>query len=392
MLNFLNALFLLNLITNSTSTALYVLLQIMSVLCINVEEFLQLSATHPVLDVRSPGEYLHAHIPGAYSLPLFTDEERKIVGTVYTQENKEKAIKLGLQYFGGKMVTLVEEVEKIVLQYKTPAKEFSDISNADTSKIVFIHCWRGGMRSAGVAWLLDLYGFKVVTLIGGYKAYRNWVLKQFEPNYNIRVVSGYTGSGKTKLLLALKQQGKSIIDLEALASHKGSAFGDLGMLPQPSQEMFENELSQKLHEINKNDDLVFMEDESQRIGLVNIPTVFFKQMETCPILFFDIPFEERLNNIVEEYGVHKTADLVNAIMRIKKKLGATETKNAITHLIENNTKECFRGLLTYYDKWYLKGLLKRETQLPSITTIKVSTIDAVKNAKLLIYELTQQKI
>jgi len=126
--------------------------------------------------------------------------------------------------------------------------------------------------------------------------------------------------------------------------------------------------------------------------LVNIPTVFFKQMETCPILFFDIPFEERLNNIVTEYGVHKSADLVNAIMRIKKKLGATETKNAVTHLIENNTKECFRGLLTYYDKWYLKGLQKREALSLSAITIKASTVDEWRNAKLLLYELTQQKI
>jgi tRNA 2-selenouridine synthase len=362
----------------------------MSVICINVEEFLQSAASHPVLDVRSPGEYLHAHIPGAYSLPLFTDEERKIVGTAYTQENKEKAIKLGLQYFGGKMVKLIEEVEKIVMEYNVEAK--GDLSDQEVSKTVLIHCWRGGMRSAGVAWLLDLYGFKVVTLVGGYKAYRNWVLKQFEREYNLRIVSGYTGSGKTKLLLALKQQGRTIIDLEALASHKGSAFGDLGMPPQPSQEMFENELSQKLREQSKNDDLIFIEDESQRIGLVNIPTVFFKQMETSPVLFFDIPFEERLNNIVEEYGVHKTADLVNAIMRIKKKLGGTETKNAITHLIENNTKECFRGLLTYYDKWYLKGLHKREALSLSITTIKASTVDELGNSKILIYELQKENI
>lgn len=362
----------------------------MSIICIHVEDFLQLATSHPILDVRSPGEYLHAHIPGAFNLPLFTNEERKVVGTAYTQENKEKAIKIGLQYFGGRMVEMIEEAEKIILENTIPIKEV--IANRDDSKIVLIHCWRGGMRSAGVAWLLDLYGFKVFTLKGGYKAYRHWVLKQFDREYNVRIVGGYTGSGKTKILLELTKQGKAIIDLEALAKHKGSAFGDLGMPPQPSQEMFENELSQQLQEQSKKDDLIFLEDESKRIGLVNIPPPFFKQMGACPILFLVIPFEERLNTIVTEYGVHKTAELINAIMRIKKKLGGTETKIAVTHLIENNTKECFRGLLTYYDKWYLKGLQKREALSLSITTIKATTVDECKNAKILLYEIQKEKI
>jgi len=177
---------------------------------VEVEEFLSLARQYPVFDVRSPGEYQHAYIPGAYNLPLFTDEERKLVGTLYKQDSREQAIKAGLDYFGLKMRKMVEEVE------------------AMNSKTVLVHCWRGGMRSAGVAWLLDLYGFKVYTLVGGYKSFRKWVLARFEKPYPFQVVGGYTGSGKTELLKELATKGHTIIDLEGIAHHKGSAFGALG--------------------------------------------------------------------------------------------------------------------------------------------------------------------
>src|SRR4029077_3168588 len=196
-----------------------------------------LAKEYPVLDVRSPGEYQHGHIPGAYSLSLFSDEERKIVGTAYKQESREKAIKLGLAFFGKKMVNMVEEVETLVANHK-----LADTINSKP-RHVLVHCWRGGMRSAGVAWLLDLYGFTVYTLVGGYKAYRNWVLKQFDKEYNLHVLGGYTGSGKTQPIQQLARQGEIIIDLEKIANHKGSAFGNLERNPQPSQEMFENELA-----------------------------------------------------------------------------------------------------------------------------------------------------
>ena len=111
---------------------------------------------------------------------------------------------------------------------------------------VLIHCWRGGMRSAAVAWLLDMYGFKVYTLAGGYKTFRKWVLKQFDEEYSLKILGGYTGSGKTLILQELKRKGYSVIDLENLANHKGSAFGAIGEKPQPTQEMFENSMGTEL--------------------------------------------------------------------------------------------------------------------------------------------------
>ena len=260
----------------------------MAITKVTIEEFLQLATLHPILDVRSPGEFSHAHIPNAIAFPLFTDEERKLVGTAYKQESKEKAIKLGLAYFGNKMVKMVEEAEALnASQMQQKSLEPKSANSSDQHKTFLVHCWRGGMRSAGVAWLLDLYGFKVYTLMGGYKAYRKWVLQQFEKKYSFTLIGGFTGSGKTEVLQALSQQSKSVIDLEKLACHKGSAFGNLGQPEQPSQEMFENLLAEALFDQTKektdtnftdSQTTIWLEDESQRIGNINIPTVIFEQM------------------------------------------------------------------------------------------------------------------
>lgn len=343
----------------------------MAVTKIHIKEFLQLAQQHPVLDVRSPGEYKHAHIPGAVSFPLFTDEERKVVGTAYKQKSREEAIKIGLDYFGVKMRKMVEEAEKIADSHK---------SEVD-SKTVLVHCWRGGMRSAGVAWLLDLYGFKVYTLIGGYKLFRRWVLEQFEKNYSFKVVGGFTGSGKSYVLKALEQNGQTVIDLETLAHHKGSAFGNIGMPPQPSQELFENKLALELY--RKANRCIWVEDESQRIGDVNIPIVLWKKWRQQPLYFLDIPFEERLKHITEEYGKLERERLVNSIIRIKKRLGGLETKESINALIEDRVEDCFRILLRYYDKWYLKGMNNREQLETLLQKIPCESVTISNYQKLL---------
>ena len=196
---------------------------------------------------------------------------------------------------------------------------------------------------------------------GGYKSYRQWARAQFEKPYNFSVLGGYTGSGKTKVLHELAQTGHRVIDLEGLANHKGSAFGAMGEKPQPSQEMFENLLAQKLSGLSTASsdqglEEIFIEDESQRIGLLNIPNSFWNQMRKSAVLFLDIPFEERLTYITEEYGKFEKEGMVNAIIRIQKRLGGQETKMAINYLLENNHRECFSILLKYYDKYYEKGL------------------------------------
>jgi tRNA 2-selenouridine synthase len=359
---------------------------------IHIDQFLSLARRQTLIDVRSPGEYNHAHIPGAYSLPLFTDEERAAVGTAYKQESREKAIKIGLDFFAPKMRRMVEEVESIV-RNRVPIPIGSGVNNSELrsndSRLILLYCWRGGMRSAAVAWLLDLYGFKIYTLAGGYKRFRNYVLDTFSEHYSFKLLGGFTGSGKTEILKTLEKKGEIIINLEEIASHKGSAFGNIGMPQQPTQEMFENILALALSDKSIISDTppfrqtLWLEDESQRIGLVNIPNELWKTMRRSPIYFLDIPFEERLKHITEEYGCLDKQKMMDAISRIKERLGGLEAKNAISHLESGNTIESFRILLRYYDKWYLKGLHNRENINSLLTTITCDSV-TTENAKRLI--------
>lgn len=362
---------------------------------IQIEHFLDLARHHPVIDVRSPGEYKHAHIPGAYSLPLFSDEERKVVGTTYKQQSREQAIKIGLDFFGPKMRKMVEEVESIV----SSREPLVGGQQPKDSKRILIHCWRGGMRSAAVAWLLDLYGFKVYTLIGGYKKYRNHVLDTFKFPFRFNILGGFTGSGKTELLKSLEEKGEKVIDLEGIAQHKGSAFGNIGMPQQPTQEMFENLLAQKLREVGNQQSgagtqasATWLEDESQRIGHVNIPNDLWATMRQSPVYYLEIPFDERLKHIVQEYGQLDTDRMIGAIERISRKLGPQNAKSAILWLKEGKITECFGILLHYYDKFYLRSLHNREGLDTLLHTIKCKSV-STENANILLREtrLQQQK-
>ena len=376
----------------------------MAIKKLSIQDFLAKAECYPVFDVRSPGEYIHAQIPGAYSLPLFTDEERKVVGTAYKQQGRQQAIKLGLDFFGIKMKSMVEQVEKLVQSHellinssKSLASQQSELKtsvepheakpSSGGLAVVLVHCWRGGMRSAGMAWLLDLYGFEVHTLVGGYKAYRNWVLQQFEKDYDIKILGGYTGSGKTALLHQLNKCGQPMIDLEGLASHKGSAFGAIGLPPQPSPEMFENMLALKLNKINGQS--FWLEDESQRIGTINIPNNFWKAMRTKPLFFVDVPFHERLQYIVQEYGALDKEKLVLSIERIQKRLGPLETKTALVHLFKDEIELCFGILLMYYDKQYKKALDNRENIDALLNKIPCFSVDSISNTEKLLLCTTE---
>lgn len=361
----------------------------MQVSRIHITEFLQGAKGHLLLDVRSPAEYEHAHIPGAISLPLFSNEERKIVGTAYKQESRENAIKIGLDFFGPKMRPMVEEVERLI--------DNKQQATGNESNRLFVYCWRGGMRSGAVSWLLNLYGFKVYTLAGGYKAFRNHALNTFEQPFHFKILGGYTGSGKTVLLNEIEKKGETVIDLEKIACHKGSAFGNIKMPQQPTQEMFENLLAEELWKKTEGNGQrtkeesaeeespapIWLEDESQRIGNLNIPMELWQTMRTSPLYFLEIPFEERLNYLVTEYGVGDVQKLMDATQRISKRLGGLETKNALAFLEEGNIREAFRILLRYYDKHYLKGLHNREDISALLITIRCEAVSPLNAQALL---------
>jgi len=367
---------------------------------LHIEQFLDLANHQQVIDVRSPGEYKHAHMPGAYNLPLFTDEERAAVGTAYKQESREKAIKIGLDFFGPKMKRMVEELEEL-MGNRQQTKSNTSGKNLPIANCLMLYCWRGGMRSAAVAWLMDLYGFKVYTLIDGYKKFRNYVLETFKLPFQFKILGGYTGSGKTEVLNELKRKGEPVVDLEEIAKHKGSAFGNIGMPPQPTQEKFENILSLELRKwamgngqwanervgepyspLTINHSPIWLEDESQRIGLVNIPVDLWKSMRQSPVYFLDISFEERLNHIVREYGSLGREKMIDAIERISQRLGGMESKNAICLLQQNDIYACFRVLLSYYDRWYLRGLHNREGLNSLLTTVKCDSVNPLNAKKL----------
>jgi tRNA 2-selenouridine synthase len=339
----------------------------MSLSRINLANFLEFPASVPLIDVRSPSEYGHAHIPGAISLPLFTDEERKQIGTAYKQVSREEAIRIGLRAFGHKMVPILDAVEKLA-----------------AGKQLRVHCWRGGMRSGAVGWLLDLYGFKVHLLAGGYKAYRNHVLDVLQRPHQLRILGGCTGANKTGLLHALAKKGESVIDLENLAGHMGSAFGNLDQHTQPSQEQFENLLAAELEtrQAQYPGKPVWLEAESQRIGLINIPKPFFDLMRRSPLVFLDVPFKSRLQQIVKTYGNYSREKLVNAIVRIQKKLGGLEAKTAVNALLENDVNACFAILLKYYDKLYLKST-GSPAEGRQVRMVRSSTTDPVQNLNLI---------
>jgi tRNA 2-selenouridine synthase len=283
------------------------------------------------------------------------------VGTVYKQQSQQKAIELGYKYVEPKLEYFIRESLKLA-----------------PKKTIAVHCWRGGMRSQSFARHLAENGFKKVYVIsGGYKAFRNYVLNTFKQPVNLQILGGYTGSGKTYILKQLEKSGHQVIDLEGLAAHKGSAFGGLGNEKQPATEHFENLLFWKLKDLNPGEP-VWVEDESQNIGRVNIPGDFYQQMKKAPVYFLNIPKTERVKFLVNEYAGFDRHELAGSVQRITKRLGGLNTKKALEHLEKGEFFEVAMITLDYYDKFYLKGLDRRKPE--KVFPLKASHADHEKNA------------
>ncbi len=326
-----------------------------------------LAAGLPILDVRSPAEHLQGHIPGSTNLPLFSDEERARVGTLYKQQGRNTAFLEGLRITGPKMAPLVEQAWSVAPEGR-----------------IAVHCWRGGERSASVAWLLERAGFNsVVTLANGYKSFRKHVLGSFALPWNLTVLGGYTGSGKTELLGLLRDKGEAVIDLEQLARHKGSAFGGIGEGAQHSTEHFENLLWKELDQLG-NGRPIWVEDESQAIGRVKIPDPFFARMRSEEVYFVEIPRAQRALRLVADYGNFPQEELAEAIVRIQKRLGPQHVKEALAELAAGNLHRVAMITLQYYDKTYARGLSGREPRRTHI--IKAAGRDMSDLTRQLIHE------
>ena len=330
---------------------------------LDIVKFLEMADTTPVVDVRTPLEFEHASIPGAFNLPIFSNEERVIVGTTYKQKGREEAILLGFDLTGPKWSAFIKEALKIA-----------------PNKKILVHCWRGGMRSGAMAWALNLYGFEVYLLEGGYKRYRNWVLAQLKKDYPLIVLGGMTGSGKTKTLLELKKLNQQVIDLEDLAQHQGSSYGSMGKLIQPTQEYFENLFASQLQKTDGTRP-IWVEDESLSIGRCFLPNPFFKQMRESTLLKLEVPFQKRVDFLVEEYGKLDKEFLIERTIKIGKRLGPEQTRDAI-RAIESDQMEVFIKLvLVYYDKTYSNGQGKRSQE--SVHSLDCKSTDGIENSMLL---------
>jgi tRNA 2-selenouridine synthase len=306
---------------------------------LDIGRFLEKGRNCPILDVRSPAEFDHGHIPGALNLPLFSNEERSIVGTLYLQKGSEEAMMKGLELVGPKMKEFVRQASDL-----TPEGELT------------LYCWRGGMRSSSMAWLFNISGMKSHTLEGGYKAWRRHIHDFFvQPVPNLVVIGGMTGTGKTEILEEIEKRGVQVIHLERLARHKGSVFGHLGMPPQPSTEQFENELYSCLASL-KTSEPVFVEDESLAIGRVFIPKPFFAQMSSARFVNVMVPFEERLKRLVTSYTGGETKLLIDAISSIDRRLGSENANQAKKFIMERHMEKAVEIVLEYYDKVYARSM------------------------------------
>lgn len=290
-----------------------------------------------LLDVRTPAEFRQGHIPGAANLPLFSDGERAEVGTLYKQQGRQAAVQRGLALVGPRMEAL--------------AADLVAWSERSAGAPLRLHCWRGGMRSGSVAWLAQQLELPVLLLEGGYKSYRRWVLELFERPWPLRLLGGRTGCGKTELLLALRERGAAVVDLEGLAHHRGSSFGGLGLPEQPSSEHYENELAAALAPL-AGAEQIWLEAESAMVGRCRIPAGLWRQMKAAPVLAVERPLQERVDHLVTIYGAQDPLALAEATRRIAKRLGPQRTALALEAIEQGDWATACEQMLDYYDRCY----------------------------------------
>jgi len=315
---------------------------------ISLQEFLSLRNDLPVVDVRSPLEFHEGHMRGAVNIPLLDNEERIAVGTDYKQKGQAEAIKTGFRLVGPRLEEIVNEAAKI-----------------SSGRELLVHCWRGGMRSNNFCQFIGMAGVRSKSLTGGYKAYRQFGLEAFKKPLHLILLTGCTGSGKSEVLRALKEKGAQILDLEKLASHKGSAFGHLMMGLQPTTEQFQNDLFEEILKLDLSKP-IWVEDESIAIGKIFLPNDFWQTMMKSPLVKMEVSKEVRVQRLVNEYGDADKTEFLEIMGKITQKLGGQHFNAAKEKLELGDMASTIEILLTYYDKAYLNSIEKRKSRIKTI--------------------------
>ena len=338
-----------------------------------IEDLLRDRHQYIVIDVRSPGEFNAGHIPGAYNIPLFSNEERARVGTLYTQVSREAAMEEGLVIAGVKMKLLLQAGKVIPNPANLP---------------LIIHCWRGGNRSKAMAWLYNFAGVKAARLSGGYKSYRTALHDYFENTpFHFQILGGCTGSGKTEILESLKHLGAQVIDLERIANHKGSAFGSIGETPQDSSEQFENNLFLEFLAMDPGQP-IWLENESKSIGRNQLPDALWHKMRESHLFSIEVDEDIRLNRALRYYSEPVDIDQLKiSFEKIKKRIGGLDFQTAIQALDQHDLQTAAAIALKYYDKAYRFQL----EDWPADKVTRLEECNDIHQTAVRLYELSNKK-
>ena len=317
-----------------------------------------------IVDCRSPAEYAEDHVPGAISAPVLDDLERATVGTMYKQHSPFDAKKLGAALVAKNVARHVETL----------------FAGKDRGWRPLVYCWRGGKRSGAMAHILREIGWDAQTLAGGYREYRRWVVAQLDripETFDLRVIHGPTGSGKSRLLAALRRAGAQVLDLEGLAAHRGSVLGNLPDRPQPSQKWFESLLLQELSAFVP-DRALFVEGESKKIGQLQVPEALIARMRVSQCLRVETALEVRVTLLLEEYQ-HFLANpaLLAAQLDCLVGLHGREKIAAWKALAARSAWREFVAalLLEHYDPAYRRSSQRNFTQLSQADAIAIRAAD-----------------
>lgn len=317
-----------------------------------------------IIDARTPKEYFEDHIPGSINLPVVDQDEFAEVGTLH-KENTYEAYFLGVTYALQRISNHLKEL--------APRLKRSDH--------ILVYCFRGGKRSKLWADQLRTIGLRVDTVRGGWKNYRRWVvagLEQISRSFDYRVLSGPTGCGKTRLLDALRKEGAQVLDLEGLANHRGSLIGAVPGQQQPSQKYFETLLLHTLRHFDT-DKPVWVEDESKRIGKVQLPVPLHEAMAQSPVIRVDAPLEERVRLWHEDYGHFKDdlPGMVQSLSRLNTLVGNKEVQLWRDLAAAGKASELFERLMTHhYDPAYARTFVRRHAEYVDQPTMHLSSLDA----------------
>ncbi len=301
----------------------------------------QLLDTQCIVDARTPLEFAEDHLPGAINVPILTNAERVEIGTLYKQQGPQIARVRGLQLTCHRFPAIV-----------------ATITEAAAGRPILVYCWRGGLRSESIAQLLEMTGTPVAKLQGGYKAFRQVVSGFFESvslPVQLVVLHGMTGSGKTEFLQQLPASDWTVIDLEGLARHRGSAFGSLGLGEQPPQKRFETLLWDAFRRAPLDRPIV-VEGESKRIGRVNLPGNLYEVMAESTKVWCDVSVATRVKRLAAEYARKDYQQpMAEALERIRKKLGGEQYTELLQRLEAWDVEGLAQGLIEhYYDKLYYR--------------------------------------